>query len=150
MIDIPGRTAEQLLKLNLRPGSVFYFAHAAFNTLVPHFFVVLNLEPLADPELVMVNATSNVKSARWRCKTQPETLVELTPADYSEFTAPVSAFDCNMTTVTTLLQLATKLTNAELSLRQNMDEAVVGRLRAAVLASHTVERRYKNLLRPKA
>jgi hypothetical protein len=141
MAQIPDGTAEGLIRLNLRPGSVFRFAHGPFSTPVPHFFVVLNHLPLSDPELVMVHATSNIAGARRRCASRPGTLVELTPSDY-----PDSAIDCGMVTAATAHELAEKFARNELELCADMDPAVVARLRTAVRASSTVERKYQKML----
>ena len=146
MVQIPDGTAEGLIRLNLRPGSVFRFAHGPFSTPVPHLFVVLNHSPLSDPELVMVHATSNIAGARRRCASRPGTLVELTPSDYPDFTQPLSAIDCGMVTAATAHELAEKFARNELGLCADMDPAVVARLRTAVLASSTVERKYQKML----
>jgi hypothetical protein len=138
--------AEGLIRLNLQPGSVFHFPYEFFTTDAPHFFIVLNEQPLTDPELVLVHATSKVENARRHCGMYPDTLVELTPGDYPEFTAPISAINCGLVTTVTVRELAEKLRRDQLRLCSPVDRAILQRLRTALRASPTVERRHKRIV----
>lgn len=143
MIEIP---ANVRIAATLRAGSVFYFREDTHDSPDSHYFVVLNRDPVNDTVLVLVNATSNVIAARRRAGQYPDTLVELGPADYADFTKP-SAFDGGSVTVRTIAELVSKLDSGELTLRPvYMSERLVEQLRNAVLASPTVDRKLKQLI----
>ena len=84
------------IKSAIKPGSVYYFPDATFSSTEPHYFVVLNHNPLTDTFLVLVCASSQIeKVKRRRQHTCPaNTLVELSSAEYSGFTNPC-IIDCN-------------------------------------------------------
>ena len=71
--------SEIAIKSILKPGSVFYFTEDSFQSQAPHFFVILNKDPISENLLLMVNATSNVSERKnWVTKVglPSETLVE--------------------------------------------------------------------------
>jgi hypothetical protein len=82
------------LRLSLREGTVYYFAHHSLTSPEPHYFIVVNSDPLAQRVLLLAVVTSQIKTVKLRRKACPETLVELTPKDFAVLTKP-SIVDCN-------------------------------------------------------
>src|SRR5205823_2031000 len=78
-----------------RAGTVYYFQHRRLSSVEPHYFIVVNSDPLGDELLLLAIASSKLESVRQRRRTlPPETLVEIAPTDYDEFTKQ-SIVDCN-------------------------------------------------------
>lgn len=91
---MPGERLPLELRTGLRAGSVFYFRSRELTSAEPHFFVVINRDPLCTELLLLTIVTSNLSGVRVRNRTRMETVVEITPAEYREFSVP-SAIDCN-------------------------------------------------------
>jgi len=72
----------QELKLGLRTGSVFYFRARELTSDLPHFFVVLNQNPLEEKLLLLTVFTSQIDKVRLRNRERPHTVVEFGPEDY--------------------------------------------------------------------
>jgi len=70
------------LKLGLRTGSVFYFRARELTSDLPHFFVVLNQNPLEEKLLLLTVFTSQIDKVRLRNRERPHTVVEFGPEDY--------------------------------------------------------------------
>lgn len=143
MIDIP---ANVRIRATVRPGAVFYYDEDTYVGDDSHYFVVLNVDPTATDDLVLVGATSQVTNAKRRTQRYPGTLVVLTPADYPDFTEPQSAFNGNEARVVTVGTLVAKLDEGALRLHSYMGMHLVERLRSAVLASPVVERTVKKMI----
>lgn len=143
MIDI---SPDVQIRATLRPGSVFYFCEETHGTETPHYFVVLNHEPLADQVVVLACASSQVEKVRRRTARFPGTLVEVTRNQYLDFTADVTAFDSGNILTKTVPDLVRRLASGELRLKSEMPADIVANLRAAVKASPTVDRKIKALL----
>ena len=82
------------LSLSLREGTVYYFAHHTLTSPEPHYFIVVNSDPLKQKVLLLSVVTSQVEKVKLRRKACLETVVELTPADFDVLTKP-SIVDCN-------------------------------------------------------
>jgi len=143
MVDIP---PDVQIRATLRPGAVCYFPEETFNTVVPHYFVVLNHQPLTDQSVVLICASSQVDNVRRRTRRFPGTLVELSLTDYRDFSAPITAFDGNAVLTKSVSELIAKLRDGNLKMKTEMPPAIVARLREAVLASPTVDRKTKAIL----
>jgi hypothetical protein len=76
---LAGQGINQTLRLTLREGSVYYFAERHLTSPEPHYFIVVNSDPLAQQVLVLSVVTSKVDDVKLRRKACPETLVELAP-----------------------------------------------------------------------
>jgi hypothetical protein len=87
-----------------------------------------------------------VEKVRRRTARFPGTLVEVTPEQYSHFTADVTAFDGGNVLTKTDPDLVRRLASGELCLKSEMPADIVARLRAAVKASPTVDGKIKALL----
>lgn len=133
------------LRTGLRAGSVFYFQSREPTSAEPHFFVVVNAEPLRTELLVLTIVTSNLTDVRTRNRTRMQTVVEITPADYSEFTLH-SAIDCNAVFEKPLSDLAGMVRRKEVRFHRDLPPIIFAKVRAAVLASPVVADELKEML----
>ena len=91
----PDPRRDPLLKLTLRCGSVYYFQDRHFSSGEPHYFIVINADPLRDTALLLVVSSTKLQKVRERCRNLPtDTLVYVAPGEYKEFSDP-SIIDCN-------------------------------------------------------
>jgi hypothetical protein len=91
---LAGGGIDLTLRLTLREGSIYYFAERHLTSPEPHYFIVVNSDPLAQHVLVLSVVTSQVESVKLRRKACPETLVELAPDVFDLLKKP-SIVDCN-------------------------------------------------------
>lgn len=133
------------LDTSIVPGSVYYFHDARLSSTQSHYFVVLNKNPLTDSVLLLVCSTSRVDSARSRRHLRRETLVEVSPAEYSEFTVQ-SMFDCNTVFDLSLSELQRKYDAGRLRVKLNIGASILEKLRDAVIESDLVEEEIKDIL----
>ena len=89
-----GERIDLKLKLSLREGTVYYFAHHLLTSPEPHYFIVVNSDPLTQKVLLLSVVTSQVEKVKLRRKACLETLVEMTPETFGVLTKP-SIVDCN-------------------------------------------------------
>lgn len=89
-----GEKIDPKLALSLREGTVYYFAHHSLSSPEPHYFIVVNSEPVKQKILLLSVVTSQVAKVKLRRRSCLETLVELYPADFDVLTKP-SIVDCN-------------------------------------------------------
>src|SRR5258708_30923466 len=83
------------IRLTLRCGTVYYFQHRDLTSAEPHYFIVVNNDPLTDQVLLLAVASSKIETVRQRRRALPaETLVEISPVEYGEFKLS-SIMDCN-------------------------------------------------------
>ncbi len=143
LIRIPPEVA---IKATIRPGSVYYFPEDSFHTEEPHYFIVINLDPLTDRVVILVCASSQKDKTKLRRSACPtETLIEISPIQYCDFTKN-SIIDCNYVLEKNIEQLIEKLRNGELVLKSEMNIQLVNLLRQGVLRSPVIETRIKQLL----
>lgn len=85
------------LRLSLREGSVYYFTDRSLTSPEPHYFIVVNSNPLTQQVLVLAVVTSQVENVKLRRRACPETLVELGPGTPNTFDVlgKPSIVDCN-------------------------------------------------------
>lgn len=134
------------VKSTINFGSVYYFVEDTFSSLEPHFFIAINTDPLNDAIVFLVCTQSkikNVKGIRVNCPN--ETLVEITPSQYSELKWN-SIVDCNYVKEMSIEQIVEKLSRNELKIKPEMDAAIVSQLRNGVILSPVVANRIKVLL----
>jgi hypothetical protein len=101
------------IKVSLRPGTVYYFEHRELTSSEPHYFVVLNSDPLSQQVLLMSVFTSKVdKQLRGlkRAGHAEETLVKISPSDYSELSVK-SCVNCNKVFSKPLVELISQWPN---------------------------------------
>lgn len=136
-----------LLNLTLRGGSVYYLQHRDLSSGEPHYFVVLNRDTTRDEILVLAVSSSNIAGTQQRSRNLPlNTLVEISPAEYPDFTKN-SIVDCNYSFQVTKLELLQKLQMGLAREQLPMPEQILARLREGILASPLIENAIKSLLR---
>lgn len=143
-MDIP---PDLQIKSSIKPGSVYYFSDEKLTSKNPHFFVVINRDPLSDAVLLLLCASSKIEKKRmWYSACPSETLVEVSPTQYRDFTVP-TIINCNVVFDFTISQLIAKRASGLLYFKTEMDISIIEELRKGVLASPTVEHKFKALLR---
>lgn len=136
-----------VISKTLRPGTVYYFQHRDLTSPEPHYFVVVNSNPLDDQVLLLAVASSKINSVRQRrAKMPPETLVEIGPADYSEFTLP-SIVDCNVVFRRSHAELVAEWQAGRMKPKNDMPPAFLARIQAGIKRSPQVEDETKALIR---
>jgi hypothetical protein len=142
-VDIP---PDICIKSTIRPGSVYYFVEESFSSPEPHYFIVINRNPVSDNIVLLVCSSSQIEKVKRRRKLlPPETLVEIKESRYINFTTD-SIIDCNNILQKTKEQLIQKLEQNELKLKMEMDIHLVEQLRQAVKKSPLVEEEIKKFL----
>ena len=82
------------LQLTLREGSVYYFTERSLTSAEPHYFVVVNSNPIEQELLLLGVVTSKVAEVKQRRRDSAESLVEISPRDFEIF-RKLSIVDCN-------------------------------------------------------
>lgn len=82
------------LRLTLREGAVYYFPNRSLTSPEPHYFIVVNSDPLSQTVLLLAVVTSQVEAVKLRRADCRETLVEISPDEFKVFTKN-SIIDCN-------------------------------------------------------
>lgn len=134
------------IKSAIKPGSVYYFPEASFSSPEPHYFIVLNHNPLTDSFLVLVCSSSQIEKVKRRRRPCPaNTLVDLSPAYYPAFSKP-SIIDCNEVHEYTIDDLVNMIGKYDLKTKSEMSAELVTTLRRAVCGSPLVTGRIKVML----
>jgi len=142
LINIP---PDVQLKATVKPGSVYYFPDEALISPDPHYFIVINNDPVADEVLLLVCSSSQVQKVKRRTRHLPSTAVEVSKTEYTGFMVD-SIVDCNWVFARKTEELVQKLTNGKLKVMPEMDIAIVDKLRKAVMRSPKVEAGKKRLV----
>jgi hypothetical protein len=122
------------LRLGLRAGSVYYFQSRELSSGQPHFFIVVNRDPITTKLLLLTIVTSKVDKVRIRNRERPHTVVEISPQEYSEFTM-LSAVDCNVVLEKSLTELAGLVRRKEVRYHKDLSPEIFGKIKAAILAA---------------
>lgn len=139
--------SERYIQSNIEAGSVFYFLEKSIDSPKPHRFIVLNINPQTDILIVLVCASTQFERFRRLRKNCPnETLVEITPIQYSGLTEK-SIIDCNKVFPKQIDEITLLLSKKKLQVLPRMDLRLVRKLRNGVLMSPLVAREIKTLLR---
>jgi hypothetical protein len=125
------------LRLGLRAGSVFYFQSRELTSAQSHFFVVVNRDPIGTKLLLLTIVTSQVEKVRLRNRTRPETVVEISPAEYDEFKV-LSAIDCNSVLEKPLSELLGMVNRKDVRYHKDLPAPIFAKVKAAILASRVV------------
>jgi hypothetical protein len=91
---LAGEGTDLKLRLSLREGTVYYFAHHTLTSPEPHYFIVVNSDPLTQKVLLLAVVTSQIDKVKLLRKACVETLVEMSPDTFDVLTKP-SIVDCN-------------------------------------------------------
>ena len=133
------------LRVGLRAGSVYYFQSRELTSGEPHFFVVVNRDPITTKLLLLTIVTSKVDKVRIRNRERPNTVVEISPKEYDEFKV-LSAVDCNVVLEKPLAELVGLVKRKEVRYHKDLPPEIFARLKTAVLASPLVADELKLLL----
>ncbi|MCB1212133.1 MAG: hypothetical protein KDK97_22610 [Verrucomicrobiales bacterium] len=134
------------LRLGLRTGSVFYFRARELFSEKPHFFVVVNANPLTDELLLMTVFTSQIDKVQQRNRERAETVVTFGPGDYAPLDRP-TAVDGNVILRRSLGEMAELVRRKEMVYHPDLPPALLERIRAAILSSPVIEDEDKDLIR---
>lgn len=130
------------LRLTLRPGTVYYLKHRELDSAEPHYFIVLSNSPLKDKVVLMNVLTSKVENQRRRIirrQLPAETLVEITPVEYSELTKE-SCVNCNQVftkPLAEIIQLFPYMTKKPNDLPKDLLRKILEGVEASPLVSET-------------
>jgi hypothetical protein len=105
-------------------------------------------DPFTEKIIILVCASSQTKNIKLRNKTNPpETIVEVSPHQYPDFTRDVTMFDCNNSVfLVDIDKLVEKLSQNKLELKAEMSKTLVERLRQGVLSSRLIPLNIKKQL----
>ena len=142
---MPDESLPLELRLALRPGSVYYFQSRELTSGQPHFFVVVNRDPISTKRVLLTIVTSKVEAVRRRNRDRAETFIEISPTDYKELKVD-SAIDCNVVIEKPLLELVGMVQRNEVRYHRDLPVQIFAKLKAAVLASSVVAPEIKELL----
>lgn len=134
------------LKLGLRAGSVFYFHARELTSVEPHFFVVLNRDPLGKELLLLTVFTSQIDKVRLRNRERPATVVEFGPTDYTPLDRP-TAVDGNVILRRSVGEMADLVRRKAVGYHPDLPPSLLDRIRSAALASPVIEDEDKDLIR---
>jgi hypothetical protein len=129
----------------VRPGSVYYFQARELSSAAPHFFVVVNREPVTTKVLLLTIVTSKVDKVRFRNRERLHTVVEISPKEYDEFKLP-SAVDCNVVLEKPLAELAGLVKRKEVRYHKDLPPEIFAKIKNAILSSPLVADELKLLL----
>jgi hypothetical protein len=145
LIDIPPEAKVNWLRANLKAGSVYYFSDDSFSSTDPHYFIVLNPDPLNDPFLALVCASSQIDKVRRRSShLSLATLVRINPDQYTDFTVP-SIIDGNYVHQRSIGELERKIRRGALEIKADMDMTLIKKIRTAVMLSTMIEEEVRDL-----
>ena len=133
------------LRVGLRAGSVYYFRSRELTSERPHFFIVVNRDPIGSQLLLLTIVTSNVADARTRNRNRLQTIVEITPAEYREFKVH-SVVDCNVVLEKPLSELSGMVRRNEVRYHCDLPAEIFAKIKTAVLASPLVPDELKQML----
>lgn len=133
------------LRVGLRAGSVYYFQSRELSSGEPHFFVIVNREPVTTKLLLLTIVTSKVDKVRIRNRERPNTVVEISPKEYDEFKV-LSAVDCNVVLEKPLSELVGLVKRKEVRYHKDLPPEIFAKLKTAILASPLVADELKLLL----
>lgn len=142
----PGIDAK--LRLTLREGSVYYFTHRSLTSPEPHYFIVVNADPLKQEVLLLGVCTSKVAGVRQRRRAFPETIVEISPQAF-DVLRKLSIVDCNDLKQVRLVEFNARFLRGEIDyFDKDLPVSLRNALRKAIHASRMVPGEIKALIAP--
>lgn len=133
------------LRLSLKAGCVYYFVDRGTTSSEPHYFVVVNKDPIGSKVLILTIITSNIDRVRRVRRTASQSIVEFGPTEYTVLKVP-SIVDCNVPFERDLSDFAERWQRQEIEECSRISDVLLARLVSAVLASELVSDEIKNLL----
>lgn len=144
-----GGGIDTTLRLTLREGSIYYFADRSLTSPEPHYFIVVNADPLKQKVLLLSVVTSQVGKVKLRHKSRMETLVELSPRDLPGVLTKLSIVDCNDLKQVPLAEFNARFVSREIRcFDKDLPAALRKALRKAIHASAIVPGEVKALVGP--
>lgn len=126
------------IRLSLRQGTVYYMRDRSLTSLEPHYFIVLNTDPIGDQILLLAVASSQVEKVKRRRGREPgSTVVEISEAEYAEFSKD-SVIDCNQVFTKSLADLCAQWNRKEIVPKRDVPSDVLAKLRQGVRDSRLV------------
>ena len=133
------------LRLGLRAGSVYCFQSRELSSGEPHFFVVVNRDPITTKLLLLTIVTSKIEKVHTRNRERPDTVVEISPKEYSEFKV-LSAVDCNVVLEKPLSELVGLVRRKEVRYHKYLPPELLAKIKVAIQISPLVADETKLLL----
>lgn len=133
------------IRATIQPGAVYYFHDSIFTSHDPHYFIVLNKNPQSDRILLLVCSSSQLQAVRKRRAMRLETVVEISPREYPDFTRD-SIVDCNTVFEKSIRELQHKYDSRELRVQAVISPDILEKLRDAVLESDMVDGEVQDML----
>jgi hypothetical protein len=138
------------IHLSLRPGTVYYMSERNLTSQQPHYFIVVNSNPLGDELLILAVASSQIdKVKRRRAKESDTTVVEVSSTQYDDFTKD-SIIDCNQVFTKTLQDLCEQWSRKEIIPKKDIPPELLKNLQQGVLQSRLVSAADKNKIVPQS
>ena len=136
------------LQLSLREGCIYYFDDRRLTSEEPHFFIVVNSDPLAQEVLLLSVVTSKVEKVKLFRRQVPQTLVELGPAELPEVFTKDSIVDCNSLFPVPLAEFNARYVRKEIKVfGKDLPRSICDALCRAIHASTVVAEPLKELIR---
>lgn len=136
------------IRVSLRQGTVYYMAERSLTSVQPHYFIVVNADPLGDEILLLTVASSQIDTVKRRCAREPgSTVVEINEADYADFTKD-SVIDCNSVFTKSLADLCSQWHRKEIVPKQDIPKDILERLKQGILDSRQVSEADKRRIIP--
>ena len=139
--------ANHTIRSDITAGSVYYYNDPELGSTYSHYCIVVNIDPSKDTAIFLVYPSGRIDRVRNRRKGYPdETLVEITPAQYSEF-GKKSIIDCNVILERSVDLLVDKYKQGKLIIKPIMDLRLIRTLRKGLIASNQIADRIKAALK---
>ena len=133
------------IRLTLRAGSVYYFQEHGLTSAEPHYFIVINSQPLEQLQVVLVVISSKIQKGKRLRADLPGTVVQIEPKDYDELKTS-SIVDCNVIFRRSLSELVDRIRRKEVRHHKDLPNQLLDAIRAAVKMSTLVEEETKALI----
>ena len=135
---MPGQGIDLKLRVSLREGSVYYFTDRSLTSPEPHYFIVVNSDPLKQELLLLGVCTSKVAEVKERRREFPETIVEISPKAF-EVLKKLSVIDCNDLKQVQLVEFNARFVRKEIDyFDKDLPASLRNALRKAIHASRIV------------
>lgn len=134
------RNLAEIVNRTLKPGSVYFFRDEMFSGLRKHFYIVININPVDEPDLILARANSGVekiKAFRKITGCPDSTLVEISPLEYTGFWKN-TIIDCNRIHKFSIDDIIRKYIRDQLEIRHDMDLWLVEKIRKGILDSFEI------------
>ncbi|HSH39895.1 MAG TPA: hypothetical protein VK993_14060 [Chthoniobacterales bacterium] len=145
---MPEQGIDLTLRLSLREGSVYYFTERSLTSPEPHYFIVVNSDPLTQQVLLLAVCSSKVPEVKQRRREWPDTVVQISPQQFDVLKRE-SIVDCN-----DLKQVSLRDFNARFIRKQikhfgkDLPPDLRRRVRTAIHASQILPAEIKSLVAP--